>query len=308
MRYFLLTNDVEYTLIHENAELQAVAENISNIGIKRVLDLLSKHNIKSTFYFTGNFAAAQRATVKRVKRNGHEIGCHGFSHSRNKSFDLLDYQEQLNEISMAKSIIEKTAGPIVSFRSPELRVNEFTVHALEENGFLTDSSISSQRFDGPLSLGFRYKKKWLTAPRLPYFLSHDSPFKPGNSSVLEIPISAAISPYIGTSMRIAPKIIAYLEKFLFWESIRTGKPIVFIYHPHECMNPDEILQNVRGNYRRASGNIFSELIRPYLKCKNLDKISIDLLEDIIMRAMKKGFNFITAAEYYSIFIEQETRN
>jgi len=65
-------------------------------------------------------------------------------------------------------LIESIAGKIESFRAPVLRLNGDTVKALEENGFTSDSSICSQRFDGPFTFGSKKKLKWLFAPRKPY--------------------------------------------------------------------------------------------------------------------------------------------
>lgn len=304
MRYFVLTNDVEYTLIHINAELPSIAQNITNIGIVRLLALYSRHDIRTTFYFTGNFAEAQPQAIELVKKKHHEIACHGYSHDRSTSLDLLSYEAQCNEIMRAKNNIEKLAGPVVSFRAPELRINEHTVKALEKSGFKTDSSISPQRFDGPLSLGFRYKINWLSAPRNAYFLSTNSPFKRGNSAVLEIPISAALFPYIGSSLRIVPQIMMYIEKFLFWEAEKTGKPIVFLFHPNECLSIREIMKNSSDVVSATDGGFFSEILRPKLKCRNLGMKSLDLLEQIILRAKNYGFKFVTASEFYDSFVNR----
>jgi peptidoglycan/xylan/chitin deacetylase (PgdA/CDA1 family) len=94
-----------------------------------------------------------------VKGNGHEIGCHGYDHSPEKAFDLLSYEEQVNELKKGKKAIGEVAGGIESFRAPMLRINEATVRALEETGFRSDSSIASQRFDGPLTFGSKKKLK-----------------------------------------------------------------------------------------------------------------------------------------------------
>ena len=109
-----------------------------------------------------------------------------------------------------------------------LRMNEATVRALEEAGFKTDSSVASQRFDGPFTFGSKKKLKWLVAPRKPYMISYDSIVKSGSSNILEIPISAAIVPFIGTTMRISPFITRILQKYLYHESKNTGKPVVFL--------------------------------------------------------------------------------
>ena len=67
-------------------------------------------------------------------------------------------------------------------------------------------------------------------------ISHSSIVKSGSSNILEIPISAALFPFIGTAMRISPFITMILQKYLYRESKKTGKPVVFLFHPNECLD------------------------------------------------------------------------
>jgi peptidoglycan/xylan/chitin deacetylase (PgdA/CDA1 family) len=172
--HFLMTNDVEAHSLSLNREDPHIAELVHNVGLPRLLDVLSKHDVTSTFYFTGTFCEQSPQSVDLVKDHGHEIGCHGYDHSPNRAFDLLTYDEQVCELNKAKKTIEPIAGKITSFRAPALRMNSHTVRALEDTGFTTDSSVASQRFDGPMSFGAKEKLKWLKAPRQPYMLSHES--------------------------------------------------------------------------------------------------------------------------------------
>jgi hypothetical protein len=242
------------------------------------------------------FAEDSPESVELVKDHGHEIGCHGYDHSPQRAFDILNFEEQVTELQKAKSVIESSAGRITSFRAPALRVNEYTVRALEKTGFKTDSSIASQRFDGPMSFGSKEKLKWLRAPRKPYYASYELPTHRGNSDVLEIPISAAILPFIGTTMRISPTITRYLQKYIFYEAMKTEKPVVFLFHPNECL---DISGKIEVN-RRASGiveYIFADVIRQKLKLKNLGEPSLKLLDDVLRSAKDAGFEFISAKEY-----------
>ena len=159
-----------------------------------MLELYARHDIKSTFYFTGMLAEQSPDSIDLVKGHGHEIGCHGYDHAPEKAFDVLSYEEQLSELKKAKRIIESLAGTIEAFRAPALRLNEDTLRALEETGFQSDSSVASQRFDGPFTFGSKKKLKWMVAPRKPYFLSYESITREGDSKILEIPISASDIP------------------------------------------------------------------------------------------------------------------
>ena len=49
---------------------------------------------------------ASPESVELVREHGHEIGCHGYDHSPQRAFDLLSYEEQVNEFRKAKGVIE----------------------------------------------------------------------------------------------------------------------------------------------------------------------------------------------------------
>jgi peptidoglycan/xylan/chitin deacetylase (PgdA/CDA1 family) len=294
-----MTNDVEHHSIQLNREDQSIPDQVYKTGLPRLLETLSKYDVASTFYFTGMFAENSPESIELVKEDGHEIGCHGYDHSPNISFDLLSFEEQVAQLKIAKSAIEPVAGNITSFRAPALRINSETVRALEKTGFTTDSSVASQRFDGPMTFGSKEKLQWLHAPRNPYYISYDSPVKPGNSNVLEIPISAALFPLIGTTMRVSPTLTRILKKYIFYEAAKTEKPVVFLFHPNECLDINgEIVTT-----RRASGTfeyIFADLIRQRLKLRNLGKVSVRLLDEVLKSAKEYGFEFVSSREYRKI--------
>jgi len=298
--YFLMTADVESFSIPLNREDPGVVRQVHEEGLPRLLSLMAKHDVCGTFYFTGTFAEASPESVELVKEHGHEVGCHGYDHSPHRAFEVLSYEEQLNDLKKAKAAIESVAGEVVSFRAPALRINEDTVRALEETGFRTDSSVCSQRFDGPFTFGSKRKLKWLFAPRRPYMLSYDSVVKPGNSEILEIPVSAFLFPYIGTMMRVSPLITRVLRKYLYHESKNTGKPVVFLFHPNECLD----IGNEIATTRRTNNPVeylFADVIRHKLKLKNLGQASLKLLDDVITSAKEFGFEFVSMREYRKLY-------
>ena len=54
--YFLMTNDVEAHSLSLNREDPGTVDQVHKVGLPRLLDLLSKHDVSSTFYFTGMLA------------------------------------------------------------------------------------------------------------------------------------------------------------------------------------------------------------------------------------------------------------
>jgi len=294
--HILMTNDVESFSIPLNRLDHETAKEVYKVGLPRLLDVYARHDIKCTFYFTGEIAEIVPEAVDLVLDHGHDIGCHGYDHSHEKAFDVMSFQEQVAELRKAKDVIEAIAGTVRDFRAPALRINESTIRALEETGFNTDSSIASQRFDGPLTFGSKRKLKWLVAPRFPYYPSYNSVVKKGDSKILEIPISALVFSYIGTTMRVSPVILRYLEKVLFVESIMTERPLVFLFHPNECLDA-----NSNVTPARRGGNtieyIFGDVIRRELKIHNLGMRAVKLIDDVVKRAKEKGFEFESVQEY-----------
>ena len=295
-----MTNDVEEHSIQKNKLDDDTAKIVFEVGLPMLLNLYEKHKINTTFFFTGTFVEKFPDSVKIVKEKGHEVGCHGYSHEVNRGLDNLPYKQQLCDIEKAKHIIEKEAGKIVSFRAPALRINADTIKVLEKLGFKIDSSIASQRFDGPFSFGSIKKLNWLFANRKPYFINSKNPFKKGKTNILEIPISAFGIAHIGTIMRIMPKISHILSKLLFIESKITNKPIVFDIHPNECIW-EEGNFSIEKRSKNFLSYFFADFLRTKMKVKNLGNNALKLLEKEIIYAKRSSFRFITCKEYREIY-------
>lgn len=291
--YFLQTTDVELTSIPLNLPVPQMAEVVRDIGMPRVLDLYSKYDVQSTFFFTGDIVELVPEVIDMVREQGHEIGCHGYSHHSYEGFDMFSLDTQVEHLEKARNIIQGAGGGrVVSFRSPEARINEDTIRALEKTGFMYDSSVCPQRIDGPLSYGFRQKKKWLIALRRPYRMSHRSFVSEGKSGIIEFPISSFIIPFIGTTMRVNPGITDRLKSLIFYEARKRGIPVVFLFHPNECINANES-EHVDGIYYGNHSALFSGNVRTRMKLGNLGKRSIRLMGEILIDARIHGFDFIT---------------
>jgi peptidoglycan/xylan/chitin deacetylase (PgdA/CDA1 family) len=290
-----MTNDVETTSLELNRPADFMAEKIKDIGLPRLLDIYAKYDVESTFFFTAHIIKMVPEIIDTVKENGHEIGCHGYNHEPEYFFDSISFEKQVHYLQLSKKIIEKEANvKVVTFRGPEARINEDTIRALEILKFKYDSSICPQRFDGPLSRGLRKKIFWMIAPRRPYYISKKSITQEGDSKILEIPISALIFPFIGNTMRVSPNINRILKKIIFFEAKKRNTPVVFVFHPTECVEIDRKLLNQK---EKIHGSIFSGIVRKNIKLKNLGNYSIKLLENIIKQAKKEDFQFLSIKKY-----------
>ena len=300
-RFCLFTNDVETTSITNNSLNDETGMKVFKEGMPALLELYAKHKIRATFFFTGYIAKLIPDVVKMIVPYGHEVASHGLRHEPQYSFDNLSFDEQKVHLFESKKILEDITGnEIITFRAPAARVQKNTTLALAETGFSVDSSISSQRFDFFLSFGNLQKLRWLSAPRNPYFTAQNDIFKRGQGKILEIPISALVVPYIGTTLRIFPNSIKLVRSLLDLESSISGKPIVFLTHPNEFIQEKDNGGNTKRRAQNFFSYLFGDIIRRRLKLKNLGPGAISLLEKEIKYFNEKGYKFLTCKDYYSM--------
>jgi len=149
-------------------------------GTPPLLEILSKHGVKATFYWTGHAAEHNPGMVRRVAHGGHETGCHGLLHETlgDPIFPLPNNwpilpSEVYGRLEKATRIVEETVGVRpVSFRCPRLWGSTRVIHVLEELGYTTDASFPLYHF---------------REPYVPYHPSSKDWTKPGRMKILEIP-------------------------------------------------------------------------------------------------------------------------
>ena len=110
-------------------------------GAPALLDLFSDTGVRATYFTTGEVAERYGAAVRAVVDAGHELGCHGVTHT---AFDTLDEAHARWEIERASEILRDFA-PVTSFRAPYLRFPERYVALLEHAGFVVDSSVAKYK-------------------------------------------------------------------------------------------------------------------------------------------------------------------
>lgn len=107
-------------------------------GLPRILNLLARHGLQSTFFVPGETAERYPFAIESIAKPGHEIAHHGHAHLRS---DRISTDAQRREIEDALSTfqrlgIDRPAG----YRSPAWEVTPETFALLKEHGFHYDSS------------------------------------------------------------------------------------------------------------------------------------------------------------------------
>lgn len=240
-------------------------------ALDTALNLCDQYAIPATFFFTAKLAETYQDKFSLIQDQGHEVGCHGFTHGNEENYDRMPEEMQRDYITQAtEKLCELTGRTLLTFRSPRVKTSAITLKLLVEYGYIADSSVCSQRIDFVSSNLVNFG--WLTAPRHPYHPHQDDAFRKGDVPVWEVPISAIGLPFISSTMKVfGLKFTKILFRLLYAEAHRTGKPIVYLAHPTEFLGqggikPREVWRHflhpkyLRPSFIRAHGlrlrNIF----------------------------------------------------
>jgi len=111
-------------------------------GVGRILEELTKRELKATFFCLGWIAEKHPEVIRRIHEQGHHIGCHSYQHELSFRFDRENFKKDTEK---AKTLIESViGGSINAFRAPGFSITEKNYWAFEvltELGFEYDCSI-----------------------------------------------------------------------------------------------------------------------------------------------------------------------
>lgn len=114
------------------------------VAVPRILEILSKNEIRSTFCIPGHTAFAYPELVRAIHGGGHEIAHHGWVHENPAS---LDRDAERTVLLRGLEALERTAGVRpVGYRSPAWDLSPDSVGLLLDEGFLYDSSCMGNDF------------------------------------------------------------------------------------------------------------------------------------------------------------------
>jgi peptidoglycan/xylan/chitin deacetylase (PgdA/CDA1 family) len=113
----------------------------TNFGIPRMLEVLAKYDVRSTFFVPAWDAERNPSRVREIAAAGHEIAAHGYIH---EDFSKLDPQEEIAVFQKAHEILSDIVGtPPRGFRAAAYAspISLHTLQCVKEMGYLYDSSF-----------------------------------------------------------------------------------------------------------------------------------------------------------------------
>ena len=245
----------------------------SHIGLTALLACCDRYAVKATIFFTGRFAETYPDLVQDCHQRGHQLGTHGWAHGgleQDEDFRVASYEQQRQWIRRATEAVEQAAGirPVV-FRAPNLRINEATLRALEDEGYHYDSSVPARRFD--MGFGRVHYVKYFWAPLEPYRPSWRHLHLPGGSGILEVPPSAYLFPINMATLRVLG--LPIVRRMIRWIS-RRSRHLVFYCHPSEFVF--------------AKDQLFPQAMSKWNQ-KGMCPANLSLIEDLLDHVLACGY-------------------
>jgi polysaccharide deacetylase family protein (PEP-CTERM system associated) len=119
------------------------------LEVSLLLDLLSQHDTRGTFFILGWVAERAPNLVRDIAAQGHEIASHGTDHRPVTDLTADQFRESVRR---SKLVLENTIGTAVfGYRAPSfsiLRGGEWALEILVEEGYRYDSSLFPVRRNG----------------------------------------------------------------------------------------------------------------------------------------------------------------
>lgn len=82
----------------------------------QILDILDKHNVKTTFFMTGGWVDDFPDMVKEIHKRGHDLGNHSQNHKHMSKLSISEQQKEINDVTA--SVKELTGYEMFLFRPP----------------------------------------------------------------------------------------------------------------------------------------------------------------------------------------------
>ncbi len=148
---FDVDNDTISIARNENPSIGGMSQGEygARVGLRRVVELMDRHEIPASFFIPAISLALQPDMVDMIQKSGrHEFGVHGWIHELNTG---LDVETERELVSRATDYLEAVTGRRpVGYRAPSWDFSPNTLQIILEQGFLYDSSLMAD--DRPYEL------------------------------------------------------------------------------------------------------------------------------------------------------------
>ena len=109
------------------------------VGLPKILDLLSRHELRATFYIPSWVASTYPQAVRSIVAGGHEVAAHGVRH---ESPSKLSPEEETRRLRESISVLSELAGERpVGYRAPSWSLSEESLGLVASEGFLYSSNL-----------------------------------------------------------------------------------------------------------------------------------------------------------------------
>jgi polysaccharide deacetylase family protein (PEP-CTERM system associated) len=191
---------------------------------RMLLEDFDRARVRATFFVLGWVAERYPSLVAEIQRAGHDVGSHGYWHSRVYELDadrfVADLRQSINALTAAG------VSRVAAYRAPEWSINDRSLWALDllvREGITIDASMAPLRIVGRVDY-----------PRAPYVRNT------GAGPIVEVPPLVAdrfgqVMPLgwgWGFRMSSPRRVLHTIEA-----ANRAGQPAVLMVHPWE-IDPD----------------------------------------------------------------------
>jgi peptidoglycan/xylan/chitin deacetylase (PgdA/CDA1 family) len=195
-----------------SAPVCVTVDHLRGPGDDRLLALLERHRVRTTFFVEGEHGASHPERVADLVARGHEVGLHGWAHEAWAELDEPTAHELL--VRGADALAAAAGGPPKGFRAPGGERGVHTAALLVDFGIDYDASLGDGRTPCVLPEGI---------VSLPFVWGHVD----GAHYLRPEPMTPASveSRWLGTLDRAAAG----------------GEPLVFVVHAHvSCLDDDRL--------------------------------------------------------------------
>lgn len=186
-----------------SAPVCVTVDHLRGPGDDRLLALLDRHHLRTTFFVEGEHGASHPGRVADLMERGHEVGLHGWAHEAWAELDETTAQELLAR--GADALAAAAGGPPTGFRAPGGERGAHTAALLAECGIDYDASLGDGRTPRLLPEGI---------VSLPFVWGH-------------VDGAHYLRPEPAAPTEVESRWLGTLDR-----AVDDGEPVVFVVHAH----------------------------------------------------------------------------